>query len=145
MRPRVRETRVFAAYPYVLNPSYLEMLHRIEADLAVRFRLVNDTPAATHLAQKVRVRIAGSDFSMFDLSGWNANVAFEFGIFMGMNLPMTRAWLFLNRNTSDNVPSDIQGLHQQRYADLAGLEALLRANLSHVRRRSDVVVLSRPL
>jgi len=144
-RPRVRETWIFAAYPYGLNPEYLEILHRIEADYAVKFRLANDTPAATHLAEKIRIRIRDSEISMFDLSGWNANVAFEFGIFMGMRLPMTRAWLFLNRNTTRDVPSDIQGLHQHRYSDLTELETLIRANLGRTPRRADVVVLNRRL
>lgn len=141
-KPSVWETQIFVAYPYGFDSEgYRDLLTRLETEHSIRFRYADDTPSATHLTEKVRERIGSCAVSMFDLSGWNANVAYEFEIFIGMRLPLSRAWLFLNTERSANVPSDIQGFAQNRYSDMIGLEHRLRTALRGYPKRSDVTVL----
>jgi hypothetical protein len=138
---RVMEKEIFVAYPYHFNAQgYREMLDRLQAEYAIKFRYADDTPSATHLTEKIRGLILQCSVSVLDLSDWNANVAYEFGIFIGARLPMHRAWLFLNSTLSENVPSDVQGFAQNRYTSMAELETVFRRALRGIPKRAEVEV-----
>jgi len=60
--------------------------------------------------------IRKSDFSMFDLSDWNPNVALELGIAEGLKKnPGKNYYILLNTRRSKEVPSDIRGLQRLEY------------------------------
>ncbi len=57
-----------------------------------------------------------SDFSIFDLSGWNPNVALELGCAEGLKRNSAKDYyMLLNSRRSTEVPSDIRGLQRLEY------------------------------
>jgi len=144
-KPRVNVVEIFVAYPYKYDRSgwgevgYRELLRRLETEYAVKFRYADDSASAAHLSDKVKERIMRCTISAFDLSEWNANVAFEFGIFMGLRLPLARAWLFLNTVQTPDMPSDVRGFAHHRYANPEELEGVWRKALSKYPRRAEII------
>jgi hypothetical protein len=146
MPPRTTDNRaeVFAAYPYRLDAQgYRQTLLSIEAEAHVKFRFVDDDRSAPHIIEKARTLLTRCRAAVFDLSGWNANVSFEFGIaigFVGMHL--NNVYLLLNTTENEeDVPSDLRGLAQLRYASLPDLKSQLSEEL---RRRFPIPPDGRP-
>ena len=130
---------VFAAYPYALDPAYREILRRVEARAAVRFVFPEDDASPAHLDEKVLALLHIAAFAIFDWSGWNANVAFEFGLALGevSSRPAmrgvhrrSRLAIFIRTGAESDVPSDLGGMGRNRYADLGDLGTQLEAILS---------------
>ncbi len=131
--PKLKDGRyqVFAAYPYNLDPDYRSMLLGLEAKARVKFRFLDDDLAATPFARKIRTRLKVSSLAIFDLSGWNANVSFEFGMCLGLvDTDLDRVWVLLDTTKSSDVPSDFQGGYQVRYRTLPELEERLETHLA---------------
>jgi hypothetical protein len=60
--------------------------------------------------------ITKSDFSIFDLSNWNPNVALELGLAEGLKKqPGKNYYIVLNTRRSSEVPSDIRGIQRLEY------------------------------
>jgi DNA-binding MarR family transcriptional regulator len=60
--------------------------------------------------------IAKSDYSIFDLSNWNPNVALELGLAEGLKKkPQKNYYILLNTKRSKEVPSDIRGIQRLEY------------------------------
>jgi len=79
--------------------------------------LYGDTHLLTKLLLEImKSNIAKSDFSIFDLSGWNPNVALELGLAEGINRrPAKRYFILLNTRRSSEVPADIRGIQRLEY------------------------------
>jgi hypothetical protein len=61
----------------------------------------------------MRTNVIKADFSIFDLSDWNGNVALELGLAQGLRkTPGKPYYILLNTRRSANVPSDIQGIQR---------------------------------
>jgi hypothetical protein len=87
-----------------------------------------DTSLQTkHLLTKVRELISQADFSLFDLSGWNPNVALELGLAHGFGRPY---FILVNRELSSDVPSDIKGIQRIEYSHLTKGKRSLRQLLA---------------
>jgi hypothetical protein len=70
----------------------------------------------TYLLDVTRENVLKSDFSIFDLTDWNPNVALELGLAQGLKkTPGKPYYIVLNTRRSENVPSDIQGLQRLEY------------------------------
>lgn len=123
---------VFVAYPYHFDDfGYRAMLHDMEQAARIRIRLADDDPSAAHIATKVLTRLRRCTVAIFDLSEWNPNVAFEFGMCEGLTHGDRRnVWLLLDNTKTQGVPSDMQGLAQLRYANLDELRGLLTRHLT---------------
>jgi hypothetical protein len=122
---------VFVAYPYDFDPEYREMLRRIEPQARIEFKRIDDDPSSFHLVDKIHRNLMSCSVAIFDLSDWNPNVALEFGMCVAMvGNRRENVWLVLDENRSENVPSDIEGLGQNRYNSLEDLETKLTAHLS---------------
>jgi len=76
-----------------------------------------------HVLEKVAVLIAGSEFAVFDVTGWNANVALELGI--AMRGAGEYYILFNPAGGRVDVPSDLGGIDRLQYEDFAGLEEVV--------------------
>jgi hypothetical protein len=64
----------------------------------------------------MRANIVKADFSIFDLSDWNSNVALELGLAQSLKKkPSKPYYIILNTRRSVNVPSDIQGIQRLEY------------------------------
>lgn len=75
--------------------------------------------ADTHLTTKqllgiLRTYFKAVDFCIFDISGWNPNVALEIGLADGLGV---KYYIVLNRKLSKGVPANIQGLQRIEYED----------------------------
>ncbi len=76
-----------------------------------------DTDLQTkHLQSIMKSNIKKSDFSLFDLSDWNPNVALELGLAEGLKRKAGKDYyILLNTRRSSDVPSDIRGLQRLEY------------------------------
>jgi DNA-binding transcriptional ArsR family regulator len=69
-----------------------------------------------HLLTIMKSNIAKSDFSIFDLSNWNPNVALELGLAEGLKKKAAKNYyILLNTRRSSEVPSDIRGIQRLEY------------------------------
>ena len=69
-----------------------------------------------HLLSIMKSNIKKSDFSLFDLSDWNPNVALELGLAEGLKRKAGKDYyILLNTRRSSDVPSDIRGLQRLEY------------------------------
>jgi hypothetical protein len=127
-RLRYPLAEAFVAHPYSYNSrGYWDVLRAQQDEFYVKFRYADDTPHAAHIAEKVRGLILRAKLSIFDLAGWNPDVALEYGIAVGMNLRASRIWILLNTTESEDVPSDLRGFAQNRYDSMEDLAQKLPA------------------
>jgi hypothetical protein len=69
-----------------------------------------------HLLAIMKANIARADYSIFDLSNWNPNVALELGLAEGLKKkPQKHYYILLNTRRSREVPSDIRGIQRLEY------------------------------
>lgn len=69
-----------------------------------------------HLLNVMKANISKSDFSIFDLSDWNPNVALELGLAEGLKRQAAKKYyIALNTRRSQEVPSDIRGIQRLEY------------------------------
>jgi hypothetical protein len=134
---------VLACYPYAFDPAYRDMLRKTEGQAAVTFVFPEDDPSPRHLDDKLLKLLSNVGYAIFDRTGWNANVAFEFGMAMGVvntgkpfperlspGSRRSNLAIFVKHGTESMVPSDLGGMGYNPYADLADLEAQLVRTLS---------------
>ena len=87
----------------------------------------NTSIQTKHLLENIRRLVVETDFSLFDVSGWNANVALELGLAHGLN--RKPYYILSNATLSKDVPSDIKGLQRIEYAHLSDGSRSLRRQL----------------
>ncbi|MBE8158325.1 MAG: hypothetical protein HAW59_02885 [Betaproteobacteria bacterium] len=119
--------QVFVAYPYTLyeKKPYRRVFERAGAEYGVTFFFADERITNMHILGKIRREIEIADFSIFDISGWNANVALELG--MAYALPYVSWYICYNpsKNARRDVPADIRGIDRIQYDDFAELERKL--------------------
>jgi hypothetical protein len=78
-----------------------------------------------HIFTKIFNYIRDHDISLFDITGWNPNVALELGLAVGMS---KRYFILLNTHMDPNkeAPSDIRGIDRIQYASNQELEAKMK-------------------
>ena len=70
---------------------------------------------------KIEKQISSSNFGLYDITSWNANVALELGMAYGLN---KERYILFNPKFQDNqVPSDLQGFDRIEYKSMTELEA----------------------
>src|SRR5689334_11857778 len=76
--------QVFVAYSYRLYPKddYRKLYKQLEERYDVTFIFADEKITNMHIMKKIETFIRGSDFSIFDISGWNPNVTLELGFAM---------------------------------------------------------------
>jgi hypothetical protein len=87
----------------------------------------NTSLHSRHLLETIRKLIIQADFSLFDLSGWNANVALELGLAHGVG--RKPYYILSDASMSNDVPSDIKGLQRIDYLGLSDGPRSLRTQL----------------
>lgn len=133
---------VFVACPYTLFPldDYKSVFKNVEKSYDIDFFFADQEITNQHILGKILQYIKTSDISLFDITGWNPNVALELGIAVGLE---RRYFILLNSRPeyTDDVPSDIRGFDRIQYASNAELEAkliiLLKQELPKVKNPSD--------
>jgi hypothetical protein len=85
--------QVFVAYSYRLYPKadYRKVYKELEEKFDVTFIFADEKITNMHIMKKIETFIRGSDFSIFDISGWNPNVTLELGFAMAARRSL-REW-----------------------------------------------------
>ncbi len=116
-RVRTRFPNVFVGHPFA-GRFPVKKFRKIFKELPFKVIYGNTDLQTEHLLDVMRASVLKSDFSIFDLSDWNPNVALELGLAQGLKKkPGKTYYIVLNTRRSENVPSDIQGV--QRLGDIA--------------------------
>lgn len=114
-RVMTRFPNVFVGHPFA-GRFPVKKFRKILKEMPFRVIYGNTDLQTKHLLDVMRANISKSDFSIFDLSDWNPNVALELGLAQGIKAkPGKQYYILLNTRRSDNVPSDIQGLQRLEY------------------------------
>jgi predicted nucleotide-binding protein len=120
--PRQLSKQVFVAYPYRLYPKddYCKVYKEIERKYEMTFLFADEKITNMHIMKKIETLIRGSDFSIFDISGWNPNVTLE----LGFTMSIRDDWYIAidpSRTDSHEVPSDLRGLDRIEYSSYTQL------------------------
>ena len=114
-RVRTRMPNVFVGHPFAGRFSVAKF-RGIFKDLPFRVIYGNTDLQTRHLLMIMKGNIGKSDFSIFDLSDWNPNVALELGLAEGLKRKSAKNYyIVLNTRRSREVPSDIRGIQRLEY------------------------------
>ena len=114
-RVRTRLPNIFVGHPFA-NRFPVKKFRRIFKELPFKVIYGNTDLQTEHLLDIMRDNVLKADFSIFDLSDWNPNVALELGLTQGLRKkPGKPYYIVLNTRRSENVPSDIQGIQRLEY------------------------------
>ena len=117
---------VFVACPYKIFPleDYKRVFENIGKIYPVTFKFADEQITNQHILLKISNYIRDHDISLFDITGWNPNVALELGIAVGMG---RKYFILMNMHIDNNgeVPSDIRGVDRIQYISNSELEAKL--------------------
>ena len=128
-RVRTRFPNVFVGHPFA-GQFLLKKFRKIFKELPFKVIYGNTDLQTEHLLDVMRASVLKSDFSIFDLSDWNPNVALELGLAQGLKKKTGKTYyIVLNTRRSENVPSDIQGVQRLEYTSV-----LMATNLGGARR-----------
>jgi hypothetical protein len=114
--------QIFVAYAYSLydKRDYRKVFTEIEEIYDVRFIFADEKITNMHIMQKIISYIKSSDFSIFDISGWNPNVTLELGFAMATS----KDWYIIfnpDKTPQNEVPSDIKGIDRLQYQSFSEL------------------------
>jgi hypothetical protein len=128
MRVRTRFPSVFVGHPFAGRFS-VKKFRKIFKDLPFEVIYGNTDLQTKHLLTIMKTNVSKSDFSIFDLSDWNPNVALELGLAEGLGRASAKKYyIVLNTRRSADVPSDKRPEHFVDKSTLAEVhDALERA------------------
>lgn len=125
--------QVFLGVPWkTVRPKYDAIVERLRKKYPLSFVIVGrqDNQDAEDLLEVIKKRILTSSYAIFDATGGNANVSLEFGFADANDVPRA---LYLSthkaakRATKESpIIADLAGKKQNRYAQAAALEKLLK-------------------
>lgn len=114
--------QVFVAYSYRLYPKadYRRLYKDLEEKYDVTFIFADEKITNMHIMKKIETFIRGSDFSIFDISGWNPNVTLELGFAMAVG---DQWYIAIDPSKTEikEVPSDLRGLDRIEYGSYSEL------------------------
>ncbi len=114
-RVRTRFPNVFVGHPFG-GRFPVNKFRRIFQQLPFQVVYGNTNLQTRHLLTIMKSNVGKADFSIFDLSGWNPNVALELGIAEGVKrTPQKQYHILLNTRRSTEVPADIRGIQRLEY------------------------------
>ncbi|WP_380167747.1 hypothetical protein [Jannaschia sp. R86511] len=118
--------QVFVAYPYRAYPAadYRRVYTNLSRAFQVKFVFADEQITTLHILDKIQGYIEESQFGIYDISGWNANVTLELGLALGRG---ERAYIAIDPSKTDSqqVPSDLQGIDRLQYGSYHELENVL--------------------
>jgi hypothetical protein len=114
-RVRTRLPRVFVGHPFA-GRFAVKKFRQIFKALPFNVIYGNTDLQTKHLLSIMKGNVSKADFSIFDLSDWNPNVALELGLAEGLKRhPAKNYYIVLNTRRSKEVPSDIRGMQRLEY------------------------------
>lgn len=125
--------QIFIAYPYRQYPlaEYRAVFGSLEKLFDVKFTFADDRITDLHILRKIEDFIKASHFSVFDITGWNSNVALELGLALGMD---KKRFIAINPDVGSRtgVPSDIGGIDRIQFQSLGELRQELHKLLGEI-------------
>jgi len=123
--------QVFVAYSYRTYPKadYRRVFSELEKTYDVQFVFADEKITNMHIMTKIISYIRSSDFSLFDISGWNPNVTLELGWAMAS---VPAGWYICfdpTKTAMEEVPSDLRGIDRIQYGSYVELQTKLSALL----------------
>jgi len=126
-----QKRKIFVAHPYNLydNNDYRRIFVLLGQIYGVKFIFADEKITNMYLLEKIKDYIRDSDFSIFDISGWNPNVTLELG--MALAERDNDWYICFNPDMTDftEVPSDIRGIDRIEYRAFSELEKKVRSLL----------------
>ena len=120
-KPLTRQ--VFVAYPYNIYPGadYRRVYQGVGREFDVRFVFADEKVSGEPVIPKLMRELLSADFSVFDISGWNPNVALELGMAYAMDAPL---YICYNpaHDAHKDVPSNLRGISRIQYDSMSKLE-----------------------
>ena len=114
-RVRTRMPNVFVGHPFA-GRFAVKKFRAIFRGLPFNVIYGNTDLQTKHLLSIMKSNIGKADYSIFDLSNWNPNVALELGLAEGLKKkPAKTYYILLNTRRSKEVPSDIRGIQRLEY------------------------------
>lgn len=112
--------QVFVAYPYSFSRAdYRRVYREVGKAYGVEFTYADQKITNKQILQKIEAMIHEAQFSVFDVTTWNPNVALELGIAIGAELDYYIA--FNPAIEQGEVPADLGGIDRIQYTDYASL------------------------
>lgn len=128
--PSFATRQVFVAYPYSIpKEDYRRPFKEVAKAFDVKFVFADERISNLHILEKIKGYIQTSRFGIYDITGWNPNVALELGLALGMNATSYIAFDPSKTNVSD-VPSDLRGMDRMQYDSFSQFEERLTALIS---------------
>ncbi len=125
--------QVFLGVPWkTVRPKYEKTVEKLKRHFPLSFVVVGreTNQDAEDLLEVIKTRILTSSYAIFDATGGNANVSLEFGFADANDVPRA---LYVSVHKASKPASkespiiaDLAGKKQNRYAQTAALEKLLR-------------------
>jgi hypothetical protein len=113
--------QVFVAYPYSFSRAdYRRVFREVGKAYAVEFTYADQKITNKQILEKIETMIDEAEFSIFDITTWNPNVALELGIARGKEVDYYI--LFNPDQDQDEVPADLGGIDRLQYTDYDQLE-----------------------
>lgn len=124
--PKKTARQIFVAYPYRLYPKadYRKVYKAVEDAFDVKFVYADEQITNLTILEKIKGYILESEFGIYDISGWNANVTLELGLAFGLG---ESAFIVIDptKNPTNEAPADLRGLDRIQYESYNELEEKL--------------------
>jgi hypothetical protein len=114
---------IFVAYPYSISKDdYRDAYATVAAEFErfeISFVYADEEITSKHILEKITSMMEAAEFSLFDITHWNPNVALELGLAIGRRLDYYILW---NPSAEqEHPPADIGGIDRIQYEDFAQL------------------------
>jgi hypothetical protein len=120
---RKQPRQIFVAYAYALyaRADYRKVFKNLHHAFEVDFVFADERITNLHILTKIENYIRESQFGIYDISGWNANVTLELGLAFGLG---ERAFIAFDpaKTNLDEVPADLRGIDRIQYSSYSELE-----------------------
>lgn len=112
-RAPYKHPSVFVGCPYTPDTFFKSLKAALDS-IPIEFHFANSSITSQHVLDRIRSGIVKTDFSLFDITNWNANVTLEVGLAEGLN----RDYYILFRpgkGAKAEPPADLKGLQRFQY------------------------------
>ncbi len=134
-RAPFKHPSVFVGCPYAPQRKLDQFKQALER-LPIEFVYADSAIRTQHVMERIRRGITRTDYSLFDITGWNPNVTLEVGLAEGLN----KDYYILfrpGRGSRAEAPADLKGVQRFQYKRLEGLssDSLTAQLLDHLVRK----------
>ena len=109
---------VFVGCPYSPAKRFADFKKALEL-VPVQFVYAETSIRSKHILDRIKGYIERADYSLFDITGWNPNVALELGLACGLG----KDYYILfrpGRKRQADAPADLKGLQRFQFTQLRG-------------------------